>query len=98
MKEKMIKQYVKDKKGQPIGVMVAVLNEDVVTFGWSLCHKSDQFSKKKGTMIAENRAVSGKATYLPETLSKPMVKFIDRAGRYFEPKPVTESDIYTPLV
>lgn len=91
MRDKMIKQYVRDKKGVPVGVLVAVSDDsmNVVTFGWSLCHKSDQFSKEKGTMIALNRANCDKSLGVPETLEKPLEKFMERAGRYF-----FDSDLY----
>jgi len=92
MKDKMIKQYIRNKKGVPVGVLVAVLEDSVVTFGWSLCHKSDQFVKAKGTMIAENRARADKTIGLPETLIKPLEDFIDRAGRYYAPKPYQGSE------
>lgn len=88
MKEKMIKQYVRNSKGVPKGVLVAVQQNDGlnVSFGWSLCHKSDQFDKKKGTMIATNRATSSKIVHIPETLEKYMDVFEDRAARYFFPQ------------
>lgn len=88
MKKSTIKQYVRDRKGRPIGVLVAVKNDVTVAFGWSLCHKSDQFSKVKGTLIAENRANADKSISLPETLYTPMLSFIAKAGRYFTPEQV----------
>lgn len=87
MKSQMIKQYVRNKKGVPIGVLVAVQSEDksVVSVGYSLCHKHDHFEKKKGTMIAVNRALSNKIMNVPETLEKSMKKFIKRASNYYYP-------------
>jgi len=88
MKNKMIKQYVRNSRGVPIGALVAVQREagNVVDFGWSLCHKIDQFSKEKGTLIARNRALSLKNINIPETLTEPMNLFMDRAERYFYPE------------
>ncbi len=90
MKDLMIKQYIRNKKGTPIGVLVAVReSKNVVSLGWALCHKHDQFSKAKGTMIARNRAESDKEIHIPETLEKAYAKFADRAQRYYFPE-VTE--------
>ena len=52
-----IKKVVTSKRGNPIGVLVAKkVTDDVVKIGWSVCNWRDNFSKKRGQFIAENRA------------------------------------------
>jgi hypothetical protein len=87
-----IKQYARDKKGHPIGVMVAVNGADKLHFGWSLCNKSDTFNKYIGTKIADNRARTSKpvSTGLPESLTIPMRGFVSKAIRYYNPNAQTE--------
>ena len=85
----MIKQYVRYTKGKrlnvPYAVLVAVEDESgaFVDVGWSLCHGNDHFEKKKGTMIAINRAKSEKDTQIPETIVKDYERFVERAEKYF---------------
>ena len=80
-----IKQYIRDKKGHPIGVMVAVKSDGDISFGWSLCNKCDSFSKELGSKIADNRARSGKSYDIPGTVFHPLDKFRAKAQRYFAP-------------
>lgn len=82
MKES-IKQYIRDKKGHPIGVLIAINDGTAISLGWSLCSKCDTFSKKLGTQIAESRARSSKWTEIPETVCIPMENFKGKCIRYF---------------
>lgn len=87
-------QYVRDKRNQPIGTLMAVkVNPTLVKIGYSLCNTSegDHVSKEKGKLIAYNRALSDKAITVPETLKKTMDKFILRAGNYFYPETKEEN-------
>ena len=59
MSEDVLKRYIRIGK-KPVGCVVAVKGSDGrVTFGYSLCHRTDQFSKKQGTKIAVGRSQSG---------------------------------------
>ena len=49
----MLIKYVRDKKGNRVGVVVATGASKV---GWSLCNHKDKWDRKKGLMIAEARA------------------------------------------
>ena len=49
-------QYVRDKKGIPYGVVVAIKSENGFDIGYSLCRKNDRFSKDMALKIAIGRA------------------------------------------
>lgn len=52
----MISQYIRNKKNQKIGVIVAEKNSfGEVRIGWSLCNKKDEFNKALGIKIAVDR-------------------------------------------
>jgi len=48
--------YIRDKKHNPYGVLLAKKNGNSVSIGYSLCCKKDTFNKKMGRLIAEGRA------------------------------------------
>lgn len=54
---KYYKQYIRDSKRNPIGVMV--VSEHKNLFGWSFCNPKDKFIKQRGTDIALGRMNSG---------------------------------------
>ena len=62
----MLVKYVKDKRGQRVGVVVAIAKDRI---GWSKCNfsKGDQFNKEWGKMIAKRRAE--KHVYTPEVVT-----------------------------
>uniref|UniRef100_A0A6M3LD00 Uncharacterized protein n=1 Tax=viral metagenome TaxID=1070528 RepID=A0A6M3LD00_9ZZZZ len=87
----MLIKYVKDNRGQRIGVVVAI---DKDRIGWSKCNfsKGDKFDKKRGRYIAEKRA--GKYIYdddfyfftnhkIPNILHGDILEMVDRAENYF---------------
>lgn len=54
-----LKQYIRDERNCPMGVMVATVNEEnpmYVHIGVSLCHEHDKFDKTVGYNLAKNRA------------------------------------------
>ena len=51
----MFKQYLRYATGQPFGLVLVENNN----FGYSLCCERDRFNKKRGEMIAKNRARTG---------------------------------------
>lgn len=54
--EKQVIQYIRDKKNNPKGVMVAFTEGEQIYIGWSLCSKYDKYDKHKGFDIAVGRA------------------------------------------
>lgn len=79
----MIFEYVKNKKGVKVGVLVAV---DADNIGWSKCNiKKDKFDKNLGLRIAEGRALAGSNTLCPNAITNDkVVEFRNRAKRYFK--------------
>ena len=79
----MIYEYVRDRNGHPLGVVVALGKKDV---GWSLCNKKDKFDKEFGLMIAKGRAIKTKTKhkFIPKTVLPYIHKMEDRAKRYFK--------------
>lgn len=62
-------QYLRGDGNHPIGVLVALYNEDTqeVRIGWSKCNKKDQFDKSKGLKIARARAEHGSEVHIPSS-------------------------------
>lgn len=86
----VIHQYVRNRKGQPIGVVVAT---DSAQVGWSLCKTKvgDVFNKQMGLQIAVGRAKTNPIksqqdlSKVPATLRKTAYNFLtDRSVRYFK--------------
>lgn len=78
----MIIQYLRDKKGARIGVLVGTQ----VGVGWSKVHKSkDKFNRDLGITIAKGRANSVcQMVGVPTAVTKELPKFFDRCNRYFK--------------
>lgn len=91
-------EYLRNKKGNRIGVVVAI---DKNTVGWSLCNSLDQFDRDKGLYIAIARASKAfdymkngdwsiddvKFIYYqkcPHTLKSLLDKMIDRSILYYK--------------
>jgi hypothetical protein len=80
----MLKQYVRDKRGNPIGIMLSNLNEKgELNTGYSVCHKRDNYNKKKGMMIATARLNNETMQEPPMRIEKEWNDFIDRSHRYW---------------
>ncbi len=93
-----ITKYIRNKKGQPRGVVVAIRSGDEVTYGYSLCHSTkDKWDKKKGIQIAEHRALSDKPYLLPKApntqrMVQDAFQYIsNRAVKYFKDLPKEKS-------
>lgn len=87
-------EYVKNKSGNLVGVVVALkipTNPSFVGLGWSKCRKNDLFSKDFGLKIARNRAATGSRAVIPRTIQQTHRKMKDRAGRYFKDCSVVDS-------
>lgn len=97
--EHSVIQYVRNKKGIPLGIIVAVKTDEGFSVGYSLCSRKDRFKKETGLKIAFGRAESW--TFMPDETPKDILKampsFIERCKKYyrtgFEPRKRT----YTPF-
>ena len=94
-----IKQYIRNEKGEKIGVMVAeAIGADSYGIGYSVARPDspDKFDEELGMVIATNRSrnmgVNSKIVYgdaLGHTQFRDdLVKFADRAGRFFQGRDV----------
>jgi len=78
----MLVSYVRNKKREKIGVVVAIYRDQV---GWSLCRtKLDRFDKDLGLRIAYGRAITGSATKPPTTVMKTYNDMMDRSKAYYK--------------
>lgn len=85
--------YIRNKKGEPRGVVVAVKDKDEVVYGYSLCNPVDRWNKQQGVKIAIARALSDGYNLPEASNSAKMVveKFehlSDRALKYFKDLPI----------
>lgn len=88
-----LKTFVRNKKKQPVGVLVAVKYDKKVYIGWSKCNtKLDRFDRKFGFYLAVVRANKKLLTLkkhnapLPTAVQKWLPKFVERAGKFFKQK------------
>ena len=79
-------QYARDRKGNPIGVVMAIKATvgSSVRISWSACCKHDEFNKEKGKQIARARAYTGTAAIIPRKFRPIVEKMYDRAVDYFK--------------
>jgi hypothetical protein len=83
-------KYIRNEKGNPRGVCVAIKYDDHIRYGFSLCNEeADTYDKKKGLLIATNRAMSEglQIPDLPERRSLVLKTLMDlerHAFRYFK--------------
>lgn len=80
-------QYVRDKKGVPYGVVVAVKVDDGYRLGYSLCNKKDRFSKDMALKIALGRALWSLDPFgmndIPHPVKKMLPTFSNRCKKYY---------------
>jgi hypothetical protein len=92
-------RYIRNKKGQPRGVVVALRDKNEVCYGYSICNPIDPWNKHKGLKIAVARALA-REYELPkaENTIKQIMEGYDnlskRAVKYFKdiPKELVEFD------
>lgn len=79
-------QYLRNNKGQPIGVMYAEKKGDSFVVGWSKCCDKEWFNKRIGIAIAKQRAGWERKPiiHVPYMLVDPLAKFYKRAAKYFK--------------
>lgn len=84
----MLKEYVRDSNGQPIGVIISdKLDDDKIHFGWSLCHENDPYDKKKGLTIAIGRMYHNNGEddlIVPSLIVDQFEDFMLRSMKYFK--------------
>lgn len=90
--ENTLINYIRNKKGEPRGVVVAVKNEGEVLYGYSLCNPSDKWDKKQGVKIAISRAMSDeydlpKASNTNKIIIEKIEHLSNRALKYFKDLP-----------
>lgn len=81
--------YIRDKKNNPRGVIVAVKRKDgSIGINYSFCRKSDKFSKEIGCRIAIGRASIDYQSPIscPREVYKRLGKFLARTEKYFKLK------------
>jgi hypothetical protein len=80
-------KYVRNKKGNPIGVLVAVKGDRGFRIGYSLCRIGlDKFKKETGLKIAFGRAdVWGLVPQeIPRDIAKNLPSFLERCKKYYK--------------
>lgn len=92
----MIKQFIKDKKSQKVGVMIGQKIDNEVIIGVSKvnCSAGDVFNKSLGENIAEHRilkyAEHKRGRTVPPTSVRPQLSnFIKRCERYYKTLNIT---------
>ncbi len=93
MKDTTLKQLVRDRNGQPRGMVVATVIDGTIRLGWSHTNTKagDRFDKRKAFTIALGRAENGWGPNkkVPVSTTKVLNKMVDRAVRYYKNVPVT---------
>ncbi|MFA5626152.1 MAG: hypothetical protein WC965_01590 [Thiohalomonadaceae bacterium] len=80
-----LRQFLRDKDGQPVGVLLASKGEDGrCRVGWSVKHPKDGFNKKLGVTIARGRLRRGTKAFFPGKYRRDLEKFKARAESYFK--------------
>lgn len=88
----MLTQFVRDRKGQPRGMVVATVINGNVRFGWSHTNvkAGDRFDKRKAVTIAVGRAENGwgPTIQVPVSTAKVLNSMVTRASAYYKDVPV----------
>ena len=83
----VIKQYLRDKNNQKIGLLVCLWNEDQdsAVIGWSRCGLRDTFNVQQAHDIAVGRALLGDSgRNVPYAILFDVFDFMGRCRRYFK--------------
>lgn len=88
MKDTTLKQLVRDRNGQPRGMVIATVIDDSIRIGWSYTNttKGDRFDKRMAFTIALGRAEFGwgKTVKVPCRVKKVYDKMASRAKNYYK--------------
>lgn len=86
--DKSLMQFVRDRKGNPRGVVVAAVVDNEVRYGWSYTNTKlgDRFNKQRGLAIAHGRIDNGwgNKTVVPHDVVRSLNHISKRADRYFK--------------
>jgi len=92
MKDTTLTQFVRDRDGQPRGLVVATVIDGSVRIGWSYTHTKagDRFDKKKAHKIAFGRAENGwgPKVKVPHRVMNVVELMALRSLKYFKGTPV----------
>jgi hypothetical protein len=92
MKDTTLKQLVRDRNGNPRGMVIATVINNTVRFGWSYTNTKagDRFNKQKAFVIATGRAEKGWGTNVnvPQRVGKVLCEMSDRSVRYYKGVPL----------
>ena len=80
----MLKQYIRNKKNNPIGVLLADKIDNDIQLGFSLCSKRDTYNKEKGMQIALHRLHHKGVLNIPDSINELVDAFELRAAKYFK--------------
>lgn len=88
MKDTTLKQLVRDRNGNPRGMVIATVIDNTVRLGWSYTNikAGDRFNKQKAFIIATGRAETGWGTKvkIPHRVSKVLTEMAHRSVRYYK--------------
>ena len=88
MKDTTLKQFVRDRDGQPRGMVIATVIDDSIRIGWSYTNtsKGDKFNKQMAFAIALGRAEYGwgKTVKVPNRVQNVYNKMTERAKNYYK--------------
>jgi hypothetical protein len=92
MKDTTLKQLVRDRNGDPRGMVIATVIDNTIRFGWSYTNTraGDRFNKQKAFVIATGRAEKGWGTNVnvPHRVGKVLGQMADRSVRYYKGVPL----------
>jgi len=82
-------KFMRNRKGQLNGVVLATIVNNTVRTGWSKCNESagDIFDKERAILIAEGRAKNGlgsNAPIVPRGYCFELTKIANRGKSYFK--------------
>jgi len=83
---KTLMQYVRDRKGNPRGVVIADSLDNNIRLGWSYANfrAGDKFNKKRGIEIASGRLETGTNQTVPNDVIPILENMAGRAKKYFK--------------
>jgi hypothetical protein len=88
MKDTSLTQFVRDRKGQPRGLVIATVIDNQICYGWSYTNTKagDRFDKAKARTIAFGRAENGwgDSVLVPHSVNKVLCRMVDRAEGYYK--------------
>ena len=89
--EKTGEKKTKFLKGKPFGCLVAILQEDTISIGWSLCSSRDEWDRDVAQNIAWARATvcedhrgRGVVMSVPQSIAEQFEAFAWRSAKYFQ--------------